>query len=321
MDVLEWGLRNGGDIPVGARANGVTWQLREPETVVVVLGDNQSPGHVGRDTWIVSHLKYPLMWVIETYNVAVVGRARDVDPGPEGNPERVETTREVFLRTGGLVDIHSVANRIIFVLPTKTHSQVDIGGVTFGVVSTSHRNELPADQVIPVYNMDEQINTMLDRMMSSHTSLRAEFSSYTTPYFSSGLDWLELDSLLVSIIVRWHQRIEGARVTDAAGNYMPGRLNSGAPLDVLTEYGMVAVDGITNDSYRDYGGSRAVTSLDHRVVNAAEGTPVPRDIYRPLDQHGRACGGPRCRDLQCSQCRERRIGPSPTTRGWARPPG
>lgn len=46
VDVLEWGLRNGGDIPVGARANGMTWQIREPETVVIVLGDNQTPGHV-----------------------------------------------------------------------------------------------------------------------------------------------------------------------------------------------------------------------------------------------------------------------------------
>lgn len=154
---------------------------------MIVLGDNQSPGHVGRDTWIISHLKYPLLWVVETYSIAVVRMAGGVEPGPEGNPERVDTTREVFVRTGGLVDIHSVANRIIFVLPTKTQNQVDIGGVTFGVASTSYKNELLADQVFPVYNMDEQINTMLDHMMTSHTSLRSEFASYTTPYSTSGL--------------------------------------------------------------------------------------------------------------------------------------
>lgn len=188
------------------------------------------------------------MWVIETFNIAVVGRAGDAEPGPEGNPERVDTTREVFVRTGGLVDIHSVASRIVFVLPTKTQNQVDIGGATFGVVSTSYRNELPADQVIPVYNMDEQINVMLDRMMSSHTSLRAEFSAYTTPYFSSGLDWLEVDALVVSLVVRWHQRIEGTRVVDGNGEYLPERLNTGAPLDVLQEYQMRAVEGITNES-------------------------------------------------------------------------
>lgn len=95
-------------------------------------------------------------------------------------------------------------------LPTKTQSQVDIGGVTFNVVSTTHRNELPADQVIPVYNIDEQINTMLDRMMSSHTNLRSEFSAYTAPYFSSGLDWLEVDSLLVSIVVRGTSELKGS---------------------------------------------------------------------------------------------------------------
>lgn len=215
------------------------------------------------------------MWVMETYSIAVVGRAGEMEPGPKGNPEKVDTTREVFVQTSGLVDIHSVANKIIFVLPTKTQNQIDIGGSTFGVALTPYRNELPADQVIPVYNMDEQINTMLDRMMASHTSLRSEFSSYTTPYFTSGLDWLDVDALVVSLIVRWHQRIEGTRVVDEAGNYLPERLNSGAPLDVLQEYQMQAIDGITQESYHDFGGSRAVTSMDHRVVTQLRARRYP----------------------------------------------
>lgn len=117
--------------------------------------------------------------------------------------------------------------------------------------------------MIPVYNMDNQINVMLDRMMASRTSLRAEFSAYTTPYFTSGLDWLEIDALVVSHIDRWHQRI---KIVNGAGEYVPGRLNSGAPLDVIHANGMEAIDGFTNESYSDYGGSRAVTSLDHWVV-------------------------------------------------------
>lgn len=123
--------------------------------------------------------------------------------------------------------------------------------------------------------MDEQINTMLDRMMSSHTSLRAEFSAYTTPYYSSGLDWLEVDALVVSLIVRWHQRIEGTRVVNGNGEYLPERLNTGALLDVLQEYQMRAIDGITDDSYSDYGGSRAVTSMDHRVVTQLRARRYP----------------------------------------------
>lgn len=231
---------------MGARANGVTWQIREPETVVIVLGDNQTPGHVGRDSWIVSHLKYPLLWVMETYNFAIVGRAGNLNQEAEGHPERVNTTKEVFIITWGLVDIHSIASRIIFVLPTKIQSQIDIGGATFGVVSTSYRNELHADQVVRVYNIDIQINVMLDRMMTSRTSLRAEFSAYTSSDFTSGIDWL--DAPIVSLIVRWHQRIESTRIVDGAGEYVPGRLNSRAPLDVIHEYGMEAVDGITNES-------------------------------------------------------------------------
>lgn len=49
---------------------------------------------------------------METYNVAVVGRAGNLDQEAEGNPERVNT-REVFVRTGGLVDIHSIASHIV----------------------------------------------------------------------------------------------------------------------------------------------------------------------------------------------------------------
>lgn len=160
-------------------------------------------------------------------------------------------------------------------LPTKTQNQVDIGGVTFGVASTSYRNELPADQVIPVYNMDEQINTMFDRMMALHTSLRSEFASYTTPYFTSGLDWLEVDALVVSLIVRWHQRIEGTSVVNGVGEYLSVRLNSRAPLDVLQEYQMQAIDGITKESYCDFGGSRDVTSIDHRVVTQLRARRYP----------------------------------------------
>lgn len=41
---------------------------------------------------------------------------------------------------------------------------------------------------------------------------------------------------------------------------------------------MDAIDGITVDSYRDYGGSRAVTSLDHRVVTQLRARRYP-SIY------------------------------------------
>lgn len=80
---------------------------------------------------------------------------------------------------------------------------------------------------------------------------------------------------MVNLIVRWHQRIESTRVVGANGDYLPGRLNTGAPLDVLQEYGMQAMDGITNESYSDFGGSRAVTSLDHRFVSQLRARRYP----------------------------------------------
>lgn len=78
----------------------------------------------------------------------------------------------------------------------------------------------------------------------------------------------------MSLNVRWHQRIERTRIVDAAGEYVPRRLNSGAPLDVIHAYGMEAIAGIS-DLCSDYCGSRAGTSLDHRVVTQLRARRYP----------------------------------------------
>nr|XP_034190500.1 uncharacterized protein LOC117608882 [Osmia lignaria] len=69
-------------------------------------------------------------------------------------------TAQMFVRTAGLVDMHDVADRLVFVLPTKAQNRVTLGGNTFPVVSCDHRGELPMDANIPMYDVDAQIETI-----------------------------------------------------------------------------------------------------------------------------------------------------------------
>lgn len=197
-DVLEAMLRNGGDLLVGGRG-GEVWNLRQDSVRVVPLADNGEPDCIGRDAWIVSHLTYPLAQVFDTYEVAVVG-----DRTRNGN-QRVR--RETFVRTAGLIDIADRASKIIFVIPTKTSSSVSFGGVVYDIQSCDHRGELPRDRVIVSHNVNDALETAVRRLLTTTKSLRTCFSDYTASYFPKGINWLEINSVTVSLTVRWHQKI------------------------------------------------------------------------------------------------------------------
>lgn len=73
-DVLEAALRMNGVVPVGHRADGVRWWANDPSLVVGVLGENGDLVGVGQDLWILSHRTYPLVWVLETFQMFKLGR-------------------------------------------------------------------------------------------------------------------------------------------------------------------------------------------------------------------------------------------------------
>lgn len=121
-----------------------------------------------------------------------------------------------------------------------------------------------------MFNMDPHIVDMLEECLASPHNLRVQFSVHVRPYFSTGFNWLEIDTLLTAILPRFHQRIEGTR----AGRDGQ-RLNTGAPSDVLEAYGLVPLPGLTPDSYADYGGDRAVTAMDMRPTVRARARRNP----------------------------------------------
>jgi hypothetical protein len=61
-----------------------------------MLGENGSSADFGRDMWVLSHLTYSLVWVLETYQMYVVGR----DGGGE-DMEALRFEEEVFSRLAG----------------------------------------------------------------------------------------------------------------------------------------------------------------------------------------------------------------------------
>ena len=109
---LEWAVRNGGNIPVGVVEDLEIWRLWDDNTTVITIADNTAGTDLGLNTWILSHLTYPLAWTFDTFRVKEIGSSAN-------------TTR-TFLRTASLVDINDKADRIIFVVPTKTKNSVDV---------------------------------------------------------------------------------------------------------------------------------------------------------------------------------------------------
>lgn len=98
-------------------------------------------------------------------------------------------------------------------------------------------------------------------MLTVKESLKIAFQAHSGPYFRSGLNWLEICSLVNILTVRWHGRIETVN-----GERWQERESYGAPLFVLKEMGLRPGRGVTDTSYNDYGRENAVTSLDQRVA-------------------------------------------------------
>lgn len=246
MDVLEVGLRRGGLLKVGS-GNEEEWGLNGTDVRIIPLGENMDPGGKGRDMWILSHLTYPLSWVIDTCRIYRLGGS---SIGEE----------EMFIRTAGLVDIHDKATKIIFLVPSKSASSVTLGGRTFPVVTTDHRGELPANTDVPVYSMDDVLCNILDGVLNYTHPLREAFNAYVLPYFPRGINWLEINSLSIALTVRWHQKIEGVKEAEGRITYV------GAPKNVLESLDLLPREGIRNTSYPEYGGRSSVNGLDQRFI-------------------------------------------------------
>ncbi|CAD7078329.1 unnamed protein product [Hermetia illucens] len=227
MDMLEVGLRRGGLLRVGS-GNEEEWALNGTDVRIIPLGENTDPGGKGRDMWVLSHLTYPLTWVVDTCRVYKVGGSASGD-------------EEMFIRTAGLVDIHDKATKIIFLIPSKSVSSITLGDRTFPVVTTDHRGEVQANMDIPVYNSDEVLCNMLDGVLSYTHPLRESFDAYTLPYFPKGINWLEINSLSIALTVRWHQKV-GVKEGEGPITYV------GAPKYVLEGLGLRPREGIRDTS-------------------------------------------------------------------------
>ncbi|AXA52554.1 putative RdRp-complex [Linepithema humile toti-like virus 1] len=232
---------------VGHGQNTERWALFDDEVRVIVLGDNTSSGDVGVYCWIASHLQYPLLWCEEDFTITDVG---------VGGPGR----KHAFIRTAGLVDIPSRCDKIIFVVPTQDRDIVSLAGHEFRIGKTDRHGNPDAQNPPIAYNMDATLRKMLVEMMQAKVSLRAAFERYSKIHFDGSLNWMEVDSLVTLLTVRWHQRVEAARTPD---NNLVGR---GAPPNTLEAvYHMVPdPDEVPSDRYTHYGGMVSVNSFDAR---------------------------------------------------------
>ncbi|AGW80478.2 putative coat protein [Leptopilina boulardi Toti-like virus] len=244
--VIELALRGQGEILVGEGVTQQAWSLRDERTAVVGWADNEAADDLGRYAWLVSHLTYPLAWVMDRVNVYTLGRV---------------PRSETFIRTAGLVDVHSRVDRIIIVVPSKTKTHIRVGNATLAVAQTDRHGERIVPRVIHPVDLTQAVGEVVAYILNSKRGLRAAFTAYANPYFKGGFNWIEVESIINVLTVRFHQRVE-AEYDIAAKK----KLAYGAPADVLKMMGLDAAPSVTTDSFADYGGANAVSPVDHRCV-------------------------------------------------------
>jgi len=94
-----------------------------------MLVENGYPTGMGRDMWILSHLTYPVVWVLEIFQIHKVGRERDAE-----ELDGAWTTPTKCSLVASYVDMNLWKNKlIIFIIPTKTRSTVEVGGAVFDI--------------------------------------------------------------------------------------------------------------------------------------------------------------------------------------------
>lgn len=159
-----------------------SWSLMDDSCCIITLQDTACTSGRGEEIWVLAHLPYPLAYVVENYDVQEIGSA--------------EPSRQSFIRTSSLVDIHTSARNLVFVVPTQDRGSVRLAGRDFQIGRTDrHGNLDPAHPPTPV-NFNEPITTLIHGVFGSPTSLREQFTEYTSSMFSEGLNWLEIDNLI-----------------------------------------------------------------------------------------------------------------------------
>jgi hypothetical protein len=253
-ETIEYAMRNCGLLPVG---NGEDqWNITDGSAIIIGLPINTAPGTMGLTTWILSHLTYPLAWVFEYFDMSKVGGG--------------DSSIEVFCSTASLVDMHSAVSKLIFVTPTQSPISVTIGGRIFPFSTVDDHFELPVNQRPQVWNMNNVISTLLRNALACRWSLRKDFDEFVCPMILGGINWLEVDSLVNLLTIRYHQRVEGVKI-----NPKLDTMYIGAPRYTLQKMGLLPSLHIESDSYSDYGAANAVTALDHRVCSRIQARQYP----------------------------------------------
>jgi hypothetical protein len=92
--------------------------------------------------------------------------------------------------------------------PTQDRGSIRLGGEDFRIATIDrHGNPDPTNPPISL-NFDGLLEQIIMNVLGCGQSLREPFSMYTSSIFNGRLNWLEIDSLVTALTVRWHARVE-----------------------------------------------------------------------------------------------------------------
>lgn len=225
------------------------WDLRSDDVMVIGLSDNSSCAGVGQEIWILPHLDYPLVYGMEEFDITTV------------QDDRFVSEADGFVRTSSLVDVHSRARRIVFVIASDSTNTATIGWQFFRIPVLDRFGNDPGIGEGPVIqDLAACINGLLNHVLMSPENLKAVFELYSLAYYPGGLNWMEVDNLALIAKARWHNKMS-CTVTDRNDgerekmyHYTPGEFEHAIN---------IPPDGIAGDGLNNYGKADTVTCFDH----------------------------------------------------------
>ena len=164
------------------------WDLRSEDVLVIFLNANGTQGYCGLETWLLSHLSYPLVNVLEDFRMAQFQK--------DGT---IGYFNSFTFRNSGLVDLNKTCRKIVF-CTTNADSTFTIGGTTFTI---------PQVGVDPLRKeFDDSLKHIITKCLDSRMSLKEYFINYCFDYFTGDLNWLEIDQMVAYLTTRWHNQPE-----------------------------------------------------------------------------------------------------------------
>nr|QVG74809.1 hypothetical protein 1 [Totiviridae sp.] len=256
LNYIDACLRENNGLKV--RVNGTLdhWNMNDANLRVVSLGEDTSTVELSRSLRTVLALPFPVVRVIDQYQMAHLGDAPDT------------YTTKNFYRNASLVSMGDKVDRLVFIVPDKAQTSVKLGGVSRPVACPTRFNA--AESVPDAWLADETLLKMLHMVMGCGRNLKALCNEYLSKYAEAPLNWNEIQALCGALITRFPRQphIHVSYRNDT--NVIEHEYSYGLPKQMLPMYDAINCTPQDDEDASVYGHGEAITCFSQLLITKLE---------------------------------------------------